>query len=543
MAMRRLRPLFPARVVGMASALVGLAGLGCQASRSPSPAGADAPVSVDAAMADAASVDGRAMADAPIGETGEPPTITVGASDRLLLLGTIVTPEEIVEGAVLVEANLITCVDTAAVCAALPGATGATVIDTKGIIAPGLVDTHNHILFDIFDDDDWLPAQVYQDHDQWPNEPRYQAMLDVKQCVVNDSQGKPAWCAQTPYGTAAGSLRCEADKWGELKGLIAGTTSIVGLAGVSSSCFSSLARSVDTAQSSLGQDKVQTSALFPPSSPSTVCDNFASGKTDAFLVHVGEGTNAKALAELTKLGTITTPAGCLYAAQTAITHGTAFTATEFAMMAQAGIKLIWSPHSNVSLYGQTADIPAALAAGVTVAIAPDWSMGGSQNLLDELRFAAAWDHAHWNDRLTAKDLVVMATLHGAQALALDGKLGKLEVGHLADLAVFAGDRAHPYDAIVAARPRQVRLSVVNGVVLYGDSSLQAAGPALPGCETVDICGAAKFLCVATTSAANKLDQTYAQIKAALGQAMIDVDAQTPGDGYAFAPLTPIVTCR
>jgi 5-methylthioadenosine/S-adenosylhomocysteine deaminase len=177
-----------------------------------------------------------------------------------------------------------------------------------------------------------------------------------------------------------------------------------------------------------------------------------------------------------------------------------------------------------------------------VALGPDWSMGGSQNLLDEIRFADAWDNAHWSDRLNAKDLVTMATLNGAQALALDNQLGKIAVGYLADLAVFTGDRAHPYDAILAARPRQTRLVLVGGVPLYGDSTLRPAAPAAPGCETVEICGAPKFLCVATTSSANKLDQTFAQIRSALGQAMLDADAATPDDGFAFAPLPPIVSC-
>ena len=123
---------------------------------------------------------------------------------------------------------------------------------------------------------------------------------------------------------------------------------------------------------------------------------------------------------------MTTTPNCLYAPQTAITHGVAFTPSDFALMAQAGMKLVWSPQSNVSLYGQTADLPSALDAGVTVAFGPDWSMGGSQNLLDELRFADAWDNAHWSDRLSAQDLVTMATTHGAQALAVDDKLGSIE---------------------------------------------------------------------------------------------------------------------
>lgn len=502
------------------------------ACRSDSGAKPDAPVS---------TVD--APVDAPV-LSGDDPTIVVGAPDRILLHGTIVTPDVILDGDVLVEGNLITCVDTAAACEAMPGAIGATLIDTKGIIAPGLIDTHNHILFDMFDNDDWLPAQVYQDHDQWPNEPRYTAMLDVKQCLVDDSQGKPSWCAATPYGTAAGSLRCEADKFGELKGLIAGTTSIVGLPGTSSACFGSLARSIDDAQSGLGSDAIQTAAVFPSAaSANTVCQNFASGKTTAYLVHAGEGTDASALGEFARLGSLTTPANCLYAPQTAITHGTSFTATEFATMAQAGMKLIWSPQSNVSLYGATTDIPTALDANVTVALAPDWSMGGSQNLLDELRFADAWDNAHWSDRLSSQDLVAMATTHAAQVLALGDRLGTLQAGALADLAVFTGDVTHPYDAIVAATPKEVRLVMVGGTVLYGDTALQAAGPATPGCEQLDICGMTKFLCVATASTASKLDQTYAQIVAALSQALLDADAQTPADGFTFAPLPPLVKCQ
>ncbi|HEY4244708.1 MAG TPA: amidohydrolase family protein [Kofleriaceae bacterium] len=469
------------------------------------------------------------------------PTIMVGAPDRILLLGTVVTPATTFDGAVLVEGNLITCVDTAALCSAMPGAAGATVIETAGVIAPGLVDTHNHILFDIFDGDDWLPSQLYMDHDQWTAEPAYAAMLDTKQCLVDDSQGKPAWCDQTPYGTAAGSLRCEVDKYGELKGLVAGTTSIVGLPGTSAACFGSLARSIDVAQNGLGADHIQTSATFPPSDPNGVCGNFAAGTTHAFLVHVGEGDDPHAAGELARLGTASEPDGCLYAPQTTITHGVAFTQADFQQMAAAGMKLTWSPQSNVSLYGVTADIPTALDAGVLVALGPDWSMGGSIDMLDELRFAQMWDATHWQ-RLSSQDLVTMATVNGAKVLALDDQLGSLAPNMLADITVFAGDRAHPYDAIIAAHPSDVRLVMVGGVPLYGDAVLGAAGPAVPGCEALDVCGNAKFLCVATDSTASKLDQTLGDITTAISDALTLADTLTPDDGYNFSPIAPLFAC-
>src|SRR5260221_10387193 len=98
---------------------------------------------------------------------GSAPVITPGIKGHLLLQGTIVTPDQIIVGQVLVEGTMVTCVAEGNGCANESGAIGATVIDTHGIIAPGLIDTHNHILFDIFDDDDWKPPQVYQNHDQW----------------------------------------------------------------------------------------------------------------------------------------------------------------------------------------------------------------------------------------------------------------------------------------------------------------------------------------------------------------------------------------
>jgi len=495
------------------------------------------------------------------GGSGGEATIVDGAADRVLLVGTVVTPSTTYDGQVLVEGDTITCAEAGTVCEGQPGASGATIITTHGIIAPGLIDTHNHILYDIFDEDDWVPhipascnslqdcidgsaycsaskcdcvenVCRYLNHNNWTAEAEYGQMGDYKQCLEDASQGKPTWCPQAYDGI--GNLKCEMDKWGELKGMIAGTTSIVGLPGTSSACFGSLSRSIDVVQNDLPYDRIQTSALFPPSSPDGVCANFLDGDTEAYLIHCGEGVNTAALDEFTTLYTITNPDGCLYAPQTAITHGTAYTATEFATMGTNGMKLTWSPASNVALYGITTDIPAALGAGLTISIAPDWSMGGSQNMLDELRFADAWDNARWGDVLSAQELVEMATINAARVLALEDTIGTIAVGSKADLLVVGGDTSAPYDAILGATPREVRLVMVGGVVLYGDDQLQAAGPEVPGCEAIDICGRLKFLCVAEDNAADKLNQTQAEIQAVLEQAFVDLDS--------LMPLDPVVDC-
>ncbi len=535
--------------------LVAVGGCGAPLVEPPEPV--DLAVAADLARVDTAVPIDAAVVDAgTIGDIGDGSSgpVTLGATDRLLLYGTIVTaddpPNDVITGAVLVEGTTITCVAPGDGCRAMPGAVGATIVDTQGVITPGLIDTHNHILFDIFDDDDWIPTAPTTNHNSWTTDPRYQALLDVKQCLADDPQGKPVWCANTVYGTASGSLRCEMDKYGELKGLIAGTTSIVGLPGTSSACFSSVARSIDVPQSGLSIDTIQTSAIFPPSKASgdSVCTNLASGATHAYLIHCGEGTDAQSQAEFATLGSLTTKPNCLYAPQTTITHGTAFTAAEFTTMGQTGMKLTWSPRSNVSLYGATTDIPTALAKGVTVSIAPDWSMGGSQNILDELRFARAWDQAHWGGLLSNRQLVQMVTTNAASVLALSDRLGKIAPGYLADLSVFhppATPSPSPsaYDAVLAAAPRDVALVLVGGSVLYGDAQLAAVGRAQhPGCEMLNVCGNDKFVCVATGVTANRLNQSYAEIKGAIESALVAADAQTAADGWNFSPITPLVKC-
>ncbi|HTM20952.1 MAG TPA: amidohydrolase family protein, partial [Kofleriaceae bacterium] len=462
-----------------------------------------------------------------------------GGGGGLLLRGTLLAPGGAYDGEVLVVGDTIACVGTS--CSGAPGAAGASIVDTGGVILPGLIDVHNHVLYDIFDENDWTPAQLYTNHNQWPNEARYKAMVDAKQYL--NGEGSSTW----DYG-------CEMDKYGELKGLIAGTTSIVGAAITSNrGCYGSLSRTIDQSPNDLGFDKVQTSALFPisTSTADAVCDNIMSGATDAYVAHVAEGTDAVSLDEFARLGTVTTLDECLYAPQTTIVHGTALQAAQFDVMAARSMSLVWSPRVNVFLYGGGTDlagtspnIPLARAKGVNVALGADWSVGGSVNLLEELRFANHVDDQVWGNQLSSRDLVTMATANAAVSLGLDTVIGSLAVGMKADIAVIAGDRTHPYDAVLAARPANVKMTIVGGVLLYGDLPYESLAPAAPGCEHLDICGVQKFACVAESdgTASNKLGQTYAEIRSALVGALQSYD-NLDLSAWNFAPIAPLVRCE
>jgi cytosine/adenosine deaminase-related metal-dependent hydrolase len=461
------------------------------------------------------------------------PVVEENASKtKYLLKGTILVPSGPLVGELLVDGNTITCV--AASCSGAPGAAGATVVDTNGVIAPGLIDGHNHILFNIFDADDWTPMQAYGNSGQWPNEDRYGAMVDTKQWLEGQ-------------GNSPVELECELDKYGETKALIAGTTSVQASAG-SNSCYASVARTIDTSSNGLPDDNMQTSTLFPStSSADGVCANFADGDTTAYVIHVAEGVDLTARNQFDTLETISTVDGCLYDAKTTIIHGTALDPTRLAEMGQIGMGLVWSPQSNVFLYGantdltKTTDIPTALAEGITVAIAPDWSLGGSQNMLDELRFADVVDNAEWGDILTPRELFEMGTINAAEVLAVDQYLGSIVVGKRADLAVYLPLEADPYETILAATPRDVTMVFVDGRLLYGDADLSGIAPSNAITEDLDVCCRAKFLGIGITGGANKLNQTFAEIQTILSDELAAYDALDFSE-WDFWPLTPVVKC-
>jgi 5-methylthioadenosine/S-adenosylhomocysteine deaminase len=458
-----------------------------------------------------------------------PATVVLGLPDHILLTGTVVGPGGFFGGEVLVEGNLITCV--APSCVAMPGAVGATVVTTNGIILPGLIDAHNHGLYNIFDETDWSPAHFYTNHTQWTAETRYMQMVDAKQYLAAD--------VSSPV-----NYRCEMDKYAEIKALIAGTTSFLLAPGPTNSCFASVVRTIDTPQNDLGADKIQTSVSVPTETNAQgVCNNFASGTTDAYVVHVAEGVDATALNEFTTLSG--RAGGCLLSPKTTIVHGTALGPTQFATMAAHDMGLVWSPRSNMFLYNGTTRVDLAIQAGVSkIALAPDWALGGSVNLLDELRFADQIDQAQFGDILTAERLYRMVTIDAARVLAVDGLLGSLEVGKRADVTVIGGFQGDPYGALLLAAPASVRLVMVDGRVLYGDEQLVGTGPASPGCEAATVCGTNKFLCVAEPSNLDKLDQTYAAILQVLVGALSDYDANVlPVGAPPFSPIAPLTHCE
>ncbi len=151
---------------------------------------------------------------------------------------------------------------------------------------------------------------------------------------------------------------------------------------------------------------------------------------------------------------------------TVIIHGTAMTREQFGAAKDAGARLVWSPQSNLRLYGETTRVADALDVGLPVALGADWLPSGSLSLLAELKVARQ-ELVDQGRPLTARQLVTMVTSGAADVAGLGKKLGRLAVGRPADIVVLARQDTDAYESVCSSTPADVELVMIGGDVAYG----------------------------------------------------------------------------
>lgn len=412
---------------------------------------------------------------------GDTCAVTAGDGARLITGVVLTDGVTYVGGQVLVDnTGAITC--AACDCTTTPQASTATqLVCPQAIVSPGLINAHDHISFQA--NPAMSTAERFEHRHDWRTGHDGHTRLN---------NGGNATNAQV--------------RWAELRQLISGTTSIVG-ATYTANGNGGLLRNLDT--NSTGQMGNITGAsgvnsdTFPlddssgaeitsgcgyPTVPTT-----APG-TAAYLAHVSEGIELSANNEfvcLSQAGGV----GIL-SARTGLVHGIALTAADIALTAQTGTSLVWSPRSNVSLYGDTAAIPLYQRLGVNIALGTDWTISGSMNLLRELRCVDSLNSSRFNNTLTDVAMWRIVTANGADATGASASIGRIAVGHLGDLVIFRRKTGLGFHrSIIEADPQDVVMTMRGGKVLYGDQALVATINPSTMCETLDVCGTMKSACV------------------------------------------------
>ena len=108
-------------------------------------------------------------------------------------------------------------------------------------------------------------------------------------------------------------------------------------------------------------------------------------KTHKLILHLAEGLGPTARVHFTALH-LADGTWALAPSLVGI-HANGLDAGDFDVLHDHGVGIVWSPLSNLLLYGGTTNVAAAKAKGVTVALGSDWSPSGSRNLLAELKVA------------------------------------------------------------------------------------------------------------------------------------------------------------
>ena len=264
----------------------------------------------------------------------------------------------------------------------------------------------------------WKNPKTYTNHKQWQSSSAYKTAVsgphnDLESPDGTDGKGACTVHADCTTGLCQASkcvnLLCEMIKYGEIRSLIAGTTMIQGT--LLRKCADTLIRNADLPYHGLpGGDTVRTNILGAStiSNADKLREDLASGAVKAYVIHLGEGIDETARKEFDTLEALN-----LVVPGVVVIHGTALGAPELGKLAKAKIPMIWSPSSNLALYGKTNDIVAIRQLGIRISLAPDWTPSGEPNLLGELKVAAELNRTAFKGALTAKQLVEMVTIEPA----------------------------------------------------------------------------------------------------------------------------------
>jgi cytosine/adenosine deaminase-related metal-dependent hydrolase len=342
----------------------------------------------------------------------------------------------------------------------------APVVDVgDAFVMPGLIDLHNHLGYNTLPLW-WEPAQKkpFLHHKSWTDAPTYKPAVSW-----------PAW-------TLANADPEALLAYVQTRALVGGTTAIQGWPAANRE-HDQLLRNIDTEKAGSSKDLILTSALTKsPADLARIAQ--AESRGTGFIYHCAEGQpGSVVVSEFTDAAN----AGCLRKTFIGI-HCTSVAAADWTRWARADAgAVVWSPFSNLWLYGCTTDIPGAVKQHVSVCLGSDWGPSGTKHVLAEVKVAKLASKA-LGFGLKDEDLVAMVTTNPGDVLerCWSRQLGRLRKGAFGDVLVLRSrNRGSVWSDVIAATEKEVALVVVGGVPRYGDAdAMTAAGAAPAGDLTV-----------------------------------------------------------
>lgn len=373
------------------------------------------------------------------------------------------------------------------------------IVDTGGAVYPGLVDLHNHLPYNILRS--WAVPMPYHNRDTWRGAPEYVRDLSQPMEKLLPSTG--------PQHLATSVVR-----YVEAKALLGGTTTIQGMVSKVSGVklYRGIVRNVE-APDEPGMPRATSSVSnVQQIKPETLNEALNTGKT--FFVHLAEGTDDNAQAQVQFLhdqGWDRPHLVCI--------HCIGNDPTNPQRLHAKGVPCVWSPLSNLMLYGRTV-APGSLN-NLPFALGCDWSPSGGKNLLQELK--VGWlAGQNVGPPLSWEVLAKAVTINAADAVQWGRWLGSLEAGKLADLLVLDDQHDDAYENLGRATERNIRAVLVDGQPRLADHDLMTSLKPAPPLEHISIGGRDKRL--ALQDAGTPLESlSLAEARSRLTTSMANLD--------------------
>ncbi len=319
------------------------------------------------------------------------------------------------------------------------------------LILPGLVNSHDHLEFNLFPR---LGHGPYPNFEKWADDIFHPDSSPVREHL---SIPKPVrlW-------------------WGGLKNLLSGVTTVCHHNAYERNFVTNgfpvrvVRRYGWTHSLRFGKHIREAFLSTPPGAP--------------FIIHLAEGSDRQSgdeIFQLDRLGVLD--------ARTVIVHGVGLTARGRELLRRRGAALVWCPTSNRFILGATLD-PACISRSDRASLGSDSALTAEGDLLDEIRAAH-------REGMDPRRIYSLVTGSAASVLRLRNGEGKLEPGSIADLLVVKRKDETPAGMLM-----RTRLDAIEMVMVSGEPHLVSAKTALccppgllEGFEDIEVGGTSCFV--------------------------------------------------
>jgi len=375
------------------------------------------------------------------------------------LLGRVVTMNQaedvIARGAIYINNGRIERVGDA-VATPPQGFENCLTVDTGGTIYPGLIELHNHLSYNILPL--WNVPQHYDDRSQWSNAlAKTVAISGPMRLLIN-----------------AGGYLGAIVRYVEAKCLLAGVTTSQGLTLINGGGIEKKYRGIVRNAEEPDADVLPKAAhriqdVNDVHAVELVEKRLNDPKSGTYLLHLCEGIATRTHQHFEALYDQAHDTWAITDKLAGI-HSIGLDSNNLGIFHQHGGSIVWSPLSNLLLYGCTADVKRAKQLQIPIALGSDWSPSGSKNLLGELKVAYLYSKTK-GTLFSEVELVRMVTTTPARILGWQNALGSIEAKKFPDLLVMNGQTDQPYHQLIASTEADVCLVIIGGTPRYGATAL------------------------------------------------------------------------